>query len=330
MRFRNATASRRAGFTLIELLVVMAVIATLVALTVGAVFKLRDAQVKNFTEVTIEKLASALDQQWKAAIDQIREETVPQSFLTLAGNDARRAKSLYMKARLKQEFPVSFYEAVYPAANYTPGQNGAYQIPPANVLKDLPPKGTYVRAIGTNVPAMGAPIPLPQDWESSAMLFLALSQGRRGQVGFNPDEHVEPSAIQTRVANGQTFKIFVDAWGNPLRFYAFPFNNAELNDPANNYVSRFGQNMQSPDPLDPDRTLANYVPPLATPFQNMVHPTTGKLRMLIPVIGSAGRDGLWGDTSPATDYFLMPAAPTADADDNIYSYRLRRSGQKGD
>src|SRR5207244_2852827 len=74
---RPARPPRRAGFTLIELLIVISIIFILASLTLAAVFNLRESQMKNFTEATVQKLASALDQQWKAAIDQIREEPVP-------------------------------------------------------------------------------------------------------------------------------------------------------------------------------------------------------------------------------------------------------------
>jgi hypothetical protein len=47
--------------------------------------------------------------------------------------------------------------------------------------------------------------------------------------------------------------------------------------------------------------------------------------MLIPAIGSAGRDGAWG----VDNYFMAPDG-TPDSNDNIYSYRLRKSGARGD
>ena len=36
---------------------------------------------------------------------------------------------------------------------------------------------------------------------------------------FDPANLVEPTAIQTGTVNGKTFPYFVDAWGNPLRFF---------------------------------------------------------------------------------------------------------------
>ena len=98
--------NRRAAFTLIELLIVMGIIAVLASISIGAVFSLRESQIKNATETTVQKLASALDQQMKAAMDQIFEETPsPEAVKLSAGGDLRRTRAIYIKMRLRQEFP---------------------------------------------------------------------------------------------------------------------------------------------------------------------------------------------------------------------------------
>jgi prepilin-type N-terminal cleavage/methylation domain-containing protein len=343
MRHARPTLAR-AGVTLIELLVVMLIIAILASLILSAVFTVRESQMKSFTETLVNKLASALDGQWKAAVDQIREESVPAWATTMAGGDPRRARVLYTKARLKQEFPVTFYEAVHPYANYDfgpPNQTGRDQInlaTGANGAAVLPSKPAYAKAltplVPSVVPLINQTIPTPNDYEASALLYLTLTQGRRGQVGFNPDEHIEPTAIQTRTIAGVQFKIFVDSWGNPLRLWTFPYANDELNDPNNRYRNAFVQNQQSPDPQDPEQTLLQFLSPGNARFTAMIHPLAvdpaqnpqkNYIRLLIPVIGSAGRDGAWG-----TDNFNMSTANLADTSDNIYSYRLRRSGARGD
>jgi prepilin-type N-terminal cleavage/methylation domain-containing protein len=271
MRLSNATP-RRAGVTLIELLIVMLIIAILASLSLSAVFTVRESQMKNFAEALVSKLASALDGQWKAAIDQIREEPVPNWALTMAGGDQRRAKVIYLKARLKQEFPVSFYEAVYPYANfnYLPlSQQGRDQILLATTTTSgaavFPPKPAYAKALGPLVPGVipliNQNIPKPADYEASVLLYLALSQGRRGQVGFNPDEAVEASAIRTvSITSGSNtvqFKYFVDSWGNPIRYWRFPYANDELNAPPY-YDASKSQTQPSPDPQDPDKGLIGY------------------------------------------------------------------------
>src|SRR4051812_23405379 len=118
MRRPTDAPARRAGMTLIELLIVMVIIAVLASLVTGAVFTVRESQMKSFTETTVQKLASFLDQQGKAAIDQTRDEPVPAAFVALAGNDLQRAKVIYLKARLAQEFPVTFSQAINPLPGY--------------------------------------------------------------------------------------------------------------------------------------------------------------------------------------------------------------------
>jgi type II secretory pathway pseudopilin PulG len=337
--------------TLIELLVVMLIIATLASLILSAVFTVRDSQMKSFSETLVLKLSSALEQQQKAAVDQIREEPVPNWALSMAGGDPRIAKVIYLKTRIKQEFPVSFYQAMYPNANYTPMQTGAYQT--IGGAADLPPKATYLKAlqplVGTAIPAMGQSIPnpdqypslgltMPAGFEASALLYLALSQGRRGQTGFNPDESIEPTAIKTATVGGVTFKYFVDSWGNPVRNWMFPYGNSELNDTSLPYKNFFAQNQQSPDALDPEQAMLMFLPPASAGFTAMVHPFVvindpnpphqpiNSLRTLVPVVGSMGRDGSWG----MANYFDMTPDGTPGLNDNIFSYRLRRLGQRGD
>src|SRR5438874_2372184 len=99
---------RRAAFTLVELLVVISIIVVLGTISIGAVFSLRESQMKNFTEATVQKLASALDQQWKATLDQIYDETPATWAVNLSTNnsrspDLRRTRALYIKGRLRQE-----------------------------------------------------------------------------------------------------------------------------------------------------------------------------------------------------------------------------------
>lgn len=303
---------RRDGFTLIELLVVISIIVVIGSLSIGAVFTLRESQMKNFTEATVQKLASALDQQWKAALDQANEESVPGWALALANNDRRRARVVYLKARLRQEFPINFLQATMPM-NF------------ASIGAVIPAKQAYVQALSgvTSDPA----------WSSSAMLYMVLSQGRRGMAAAPPDTLVDASAIQSATVNGKTFPFFVDAWGNPMRFFAFPTGNDEINGPP--YVTYLASNPnQGWDTQDPEDTLMSPIWPvnLRNDFQSNIHvlPAAGqnvRAHHVLPVVASPGKDGLWG-----IDPFTMAPIPAQanDATDNIYSYRLRRFGQRGD
>ncbi len=363
MRCRTTTTARRAGMTLIELLVVMAIIGVLASLTIGAVFTVRESQMKSFTETTLQKLQSALDQQYKAVLEQVAEESVPVWAMAMArtpaapAGDARLARVIYTKARLNQEFPATFAVALNPGGAIAP-------------ISVFPAKATYAKNC-TGV----APDPT---WESSALLYLALSQGRRGQAASsNLDDAIEPSALQTRAATtGQQFQVLIDSYGNPLRFYLYPTGNDELNsaiyvknEPTYSAPIIRSSPGSGRDPVDPEGTLYNanwpvvlrnqytstfhalnptaintanypdYQPSPPTPFTAADNPFLfPKARYLIPVIASAGRDGKWGivpRTMARNPNGPPPATEPPDgwgyySDDNIYSYRLRRSGARGD
>src|SRR4051812_6925006 len=101
----KSSLQRRPGFTLIELLVVIAIISLLMAITVSAVFRLRQSSAEKNTVTTVRKIDIGFMQQWKAALDTIRKEPVPQDVLdfTRSSNgqyDPARAKALHMKLRM--------------------------------------------------------------------------------------------------------------------------------------------------------------------------------------------------------------------------------------
>ena len=164
-------------------MVVIAIIAILMALTAGAIMQVLGSQKKTASETIIQSIASALQQQVTATVHDAKQETYPPELLSLANGNDRRARVLWIKLRLKIEFPTRFEEAWDPS----------WPLGYANSPVPLPPKNEYQRALQRIGWVSGTPL---RPSESSACLFLALTQGRRGQsAAFNPQDSLPPNAI---------------------------------------------------------------------------------------------------------------------------------------
>lgn len=409
----------RAGFTAIEILIVVAIIALLMTIAAGAIVKVRAAAERTATETTLTKLASMLDRHWKAVIESAKKEydglpvNIKQNLVALADNATAspatpkphprrddRARLLYVKFRLKQEFPNSFEQAVDPDPTF-----GRF-LPPTVQAPAIPQRGNtaatgnpaFVKFIVDFYTKANSPTPQNLSWknnkqfptpkyQSAMLLALTLEQARGGMSAANLEQEVGTTFLLTGFEDAEAAKAapakkitlpryLVDAWGNPLQFYIFPAYNAGGNPsttdldvtfnfvPANKTVpvnQQLRERLQSgggPDPQDPEGLLLNasisqWTPP-AIPgfdFAMALHPqimptfvsanqqqTIFAMRRMVPAIVSAGPDGRIGSllaTPNAPDDGWAASNPSmtmqsADCFDNLYSFRLRQTGAKGE
>jgi prepilin-type N-terminal cleavage/methylation domain-containing protein len=278
--------SREAGFTLVELLIVIAIIVLLMSLTFGAAILVMGYQRQSNTETTIRTLYSALDHQWKAVIEAADKERIPANVVSMASagnfNDAKRARVIWRKLRLRQAFPMNYSEALYPW--YVPGTGAPL------TFSDLPPLKTFgttsqdpqhpadwatvgvLRASGIYIPAPNvnetatASLTIPAStmtasticwpassaqffpascWEaeSSSCLLLAVSGGQSGSSRLTNDQ-LPPSSLVTLAPN---FSMVVDAWGLPIVFYRWP-----TSDYFTNYATTYANGSRwELDAMDP-------------------------------------------------------------------------------
>lgn len=354
MKSNAYPASGRAAFTLLEILVVVAIIAILTALTAAGVFQVINSQRNANAQNTIKAVSKALQQQMRWVIDKADKEPIPASVLALAtpptGADPqtpKRARVIWKKLRLKQEFPMTFAEALNPNLTYA----GAATTVSST---DLPAKKSYVNALTGKAAANSAKWPFI---ESSTCLLLAL-QEKRGGTAVNIDE-LNAAALDL---NGDGLKELVDPWNNPIAFFRFPTSNdapiagnnaMDAANPAgpNDTAAKFR------DPYDPEGTLVNpawnnygnWTAGGVGTFEQMchlVHIPNSTLatstsyqpwpRYMLPTLVSAGRDGLWGinnafSATPQTgvnpDMSIDPATIDANGNwyggDNFFSFQLQ-------
>ena len=311
--------ARRPAFTLVELLVVIAIIATVSAVTVGALFRIRSAQDKSNTEATLQKLDQKLSQKLKAIQEKVNDprnkNLAPYTTaMSLSGSNDDIAKAILMYAYTKNELPMTFAEA---KSNTVVG---SLTIPASPLFAPLP--------VGTGTPE-----------ESAVCLYLALSS-----LG---DEGLEQQ-IGDVIVSGVTFKCYIDQYGQPIYFNRLAYGGdagTELNNPP---FVKAPITSNTFDPFYPKQTNGAYrnlstdwgaananalwqavVPPSTTytaannwaniPGINAAPPLyvyPGQLNHTMALISGGSNKSL--DT------------PTIFSGDNIVSYRLRREGQKGD
>lgn len=281
MRINGIQSRRRSAFTLIELLTVIGIITVLVALVGGAVFRVMASQSLKRTESRVKTVQTGLELQWRAVIDDAKEDfktgKVPASLVSAAGNDRDRAYVLWIKMRLKQEFPQSFAE-----------------VQSWNLGSYMPVKQFYLQEL-TGATSTGDPR------ESAVLLYLALSQSRRGSA-FNTDD-VGSGATATIVVGNKQFRVFVDSWGNPITFERWTTDAAILTELTSDYVPT-AQTYK--DLQDPTGKLQGWN---AGNFATWLHPFTNQNRG--PVVRSWGPD------------------KTVSTNDDILAFRLMKEGQRG-
>lgn len=298
--------TRRPAFTLIELLVVVSIIAVLAALTATAVFAVRRGAQKQNAEATLTKIDGKLLQRIKETQAKIQDDLqnragsdYPEVYtiLNACGGDKDKAKAVLMYARLRRDLPMTFAEAKsnFTVCGYTYRAGAAFNDLPAAGAGDIE--------------------------ESAACLYAALAQNLSGTDGL--DQQV----ITT--ANGR--KVFTDGFGQPIGFVRLGYdgNANELNKPT-----------QAFDPFYPNKTGAGVYRNLAADFPggaanfetqvwDVVRPNVTWVAIPADYPGLKNHTAFCFSAGPNGKFPETPSNTIFDGD-NLFSYRLRQEGARGD
>ena len=290
----------RPGFTLLELLVVVSIIAVILLLSGAAAIRLMGATATSATRTTLDRLGIRLNAQMAAVRDKPARDAIPPNILTLAGNDQDRARVIYIKLKLKQAFPTSYYEVFYPAGDAATGTDY------------LRPIDKYQRTLEQAGITRGSLSAQPLAHESAACLHMAL---RYGPDGHSDDDTGMAGAVKQ--VGGMP--VLVDAWSIPLVFCRWPVGNnsgASIVNPGG-LAAAVGLE----DSGDPRGTLNDATTWAGRgTFQGVGHllrTSSGKSLNLSPVLFSCGADKKAGVN------LLTLESTGVDSNDNIIGSRVK-------
>lgn len=253
----DSLKQRRGGFTLIELLMVVAIIGILLTLSVVVMFGITDQASEEATITTLQKVNRLLElriesfdrafpgisQNWEIAFighvarEAAAREGVPEprvrALLQKFAADSPVWSILGKKAAFRFEFPQRMEELLAGA----PFDNDNNTITNTNTIPDnlefrlLRPIAAQQLRTETGAEPTVSDITIRTDelWvkhnldrksESSELLYFFLFYaGNFGSVEVSQDDFKETEIGDT---DGDGLPEFIDAWGQPLRFYRWP------------------------------------------------------------------------------------------------------------
>jgi prepilin-type N-terminal cleavage/methylation domain-containing protein len=242
----------RDGFTLIELLMVMAIIATLMAMSVVVMLGFMDQAEEEATSATLQKLARLVEQRSEAidrAFSGVRAQRTIQAtyaLLTDPNNDGDRSDGIFgvreeavrilaKKAMMRFEMPQRFEERLL----FGDAAVSVSGMPQSIYLAIAAPRARNTLGLAVTTPLTDPVIisEVASKWannqaetESSELLYFCLiASGSFGATSVDSDRFTDAEIQDT---DNDGLPEFVDAWGQPLRFYRWPTRLVDWDPPV--------------------------------------------------------------------------------------------------
>jgi hypothetical protein len=138
--------------------------------------------------------------------------------IQIANGDMRLARLIWIKARLRQEFPMNYTEIILASSTSSqPVPGGALPAKPEYVNALTAPNGPIAKGFV----AGNEPTPA----ENSACLLMALTLVNRAGINISPDDLGAHVLADTDLDG---LNEIVDGWRTPIMFFRWPFANQEL------------------------------------------------------------------------------------------------------
>jgi prepilin-type N-terminal cleavage/methylation domain-containing protein len=292
--YRTPPTLRR-GFTLVELLVVVTIIGILATVVLGGLSIARESAREAKTKATIAKLNEVLLQKYDAYLTR----RVPVVTMGMTPNAAATARLLAIHKLMAMEMPDRFsdFNTLTPTTTLS-FTGGSMPAPALGLL--------YAQKYKVGTPP-AATHPKYGSVESAKCLYMLVTTG-------SPDSRELFNANEYADVSGDGWRVFVDGWGQPIKFIREPqaFCNYNFTGatgipmPSDIQTGNPDPTTGQHDPFDP-LNLNAYVPNY----------------QVTPLVYSAGRDKLWG-LDPTTGAAVPEGGKSNSHYDNIHNHQTTR------